>query len=256
MASAIALSESAFMGSQGRVRLAPTTLECEPGAITAIVGPNGAGKSTLLAMAAGTLRPTSGSVHIGGQDIAHMDARELAQQRAVLTQDQTVSFGFTVTDVVGWGRTPWRRTENQKRDQVIVQESVNRVRLTHVSDRPINELSGGERKRVHLARVIAQATPIVMMDEPDSDLDLSGLATLDAVLQDLRNKGTAVIMTSHDLRRVSRIADHVVLIAHHRVVAHGTAREVLSAETLSQAYGTSVSVTWDQEGMTDLRADQ
>lgn len=225
-------------------------MEFSLGEITAVIGPNGAGKSTLLALAAGILQPTSGSVVINGQLMSKLNARSLARERAVLTQDQGVTFGFSVSEVVGWGRTPWQGDHGQTvgSDMEIVSAALESVGMYSQRDRPINELSGGERKRVHLARIIAQQSSIVLLDEPDSDLDLTGLESLDKTIREMNSRGITIVLTSHDLARISRLATQVVVVARGSVMAQGATREILNSEVLSAAYRTLVQVQWSEYG--------
>lgn len=234
------------------VRLQPTTMQFPSGEVTAVIGPNGAGKSTLLGLAAGMLQPTTGSVLINDREIHRMSARELARERAVLTQDEGVIFGFTVAEVVQWGRTPWQgfRSPTGAQSADIVISALKAVDMHAERERPINELSGGERKRVHLARIIAQQASILLLDEPDSDLDLSGLQSLDRAIRRMNVDGTTVVLTSHDLGRISRLATHVVLVAQGCVLAQGDVRTVVTSETLSEAYRINVRVHWGDDGAT------
>jgi len=248
----IELESCVLRSTSGRVRLEQTSLTFAPGLVTAVIGPNGAGKSTLMGIAAATLSPTEGHVLFNGNRVSNMNARQMAQSRAVLAQDLSVSFGFSVTDVVGWGRTPWRGTERQKQDSTVVDTAMHSLGVAELADRPINELSGGERKRVHLARILAQETLCVLMDEPDSDLDLVGLAALDSTITSMNADGKTMVLSSHDIQRVSYFADHVVVVAEQKVLAHGSARTVVTGEVLSRAYGAPVDVHWGDKGITHL----
>lgn len=248
----VELRGCALTSKGGQVRLESTSVTFPAAQITAVVGPNGAGKSSLLGIAAGTLVPSEGNVLFDGTDISIMNARELGQSRAVLAQDLSVAFGFSVADVVSWGRTPWRGSEQQKFDQFAIESALERVGVRHLASRAINELSGGERKRVHLARVLAQNTRCVVMDEPDSDLDLTGIASLDSTISDMQSDGTTLIVTSHDLARISRIAQWMVVVASHRIIATGDVRSVMTTEILSEAYGTRVEVYWNDRGIAEI----
>ena len=248
---AIELRDCSLKSKNDVLRLNSVTLGFVGGAITAVIGPNGAGKSTLLALASGLLQPTSGSVLINEQLMSSMSVRELARERAVLTQDQNVAFGFSVSEVVGWGRTPWRGRGGQAigNDANFVAAALETVGMFSERERPINELSGGERKRVHLARIIAQQSSIVLLDEPDSDLDLLGLESLDKTIREMNSRGVTVVLTSHDLVRISRLATQVVVVARGSVIAQGGTREILNSDVLSDAYGTEVQVQWSENGV-------
>lgn len=237
-AAALELRE-AGIHQHGRWRLHPTSARIEQGSITGVIGPNGSGKSTLLAVLALELRPSTGDVLIGGEDAVRLSLPERARKRALLAQETPVAFPFTVRDVVSWGRTPWPRSA---RDDDIVAQALDAQGLTPLVDRPVTELSGGERKRVHLARVIAQQSPILMLDEADSDLDLLGRRALDDLVQRHAERGGTVLVVSHDVNRLGRLCDHLIVMGSQRVVAHGGLDDVLTDEVLSQAYGCPVQV--------------
>lgn len=251
-AMSIELVECALRTSSGRFRLEPTTLTLASGLVTAVIGPNGAGKSSLVAIAAATLKPTEGKVFFDAKSVSDMDARQMAQSRAVLAQDLSVSFGFKAIDVVSWGRTPWRGTERQRQDATAIEAALHSLGIGDLANRPMSELSGGERKRVHLARILAQETRCVLMDEPDSDLDLAGLAALDLTIKCMNDFGKTMVISSHDIQRVSRLADRIVVVAEQKVMAHGEVREIVTTEILSEAYQTPVEVQWGDEGITHI----
>jgi iron complex transport system ATP-binding protein len=234
--------DGAALESGGRFRLHPTDLTIRAGAVTAVVGRNGSGKSSLLALLAGELACTSGRVLIADVDIATMRHDERARRRALLTQDTIVSFGFSVEEVVSWGRGPWRRTPAAADDTRIIETALATQGLTEMRDRPVTSLSGGERKRVHLARVLAQQSPLLLLDEADSDLDVVGRTVLDDVVLDHARAGNTAVVVSHDLTRLSRICDDAIVLSEGRVLAHGPRADVLTPEVLQQAFGVPVSL--------------
>jgi iron complex transport system ATP-binding protein len=224
-----------------QLRLHETTLHIPAGQVTAIFGRNGSGKSTLLGLLAGELTPSTGAASIDGVPIDTLSHRELARRRAILTQETQVSFGFTVRDVVSWGRTPWRGTSDAD-DAAIIDRAIEQQGLADIRDRPVTALSGGERKRVHIARVIAQQSPLLLLDEADADLDLVGRRTLDELVTGhVRSGGTAVVV-SHDLTRMAHVCGHVVLMRAGRVHAAGPRADLLTQELLSEAYDADVRV--------------
>ena len=173
---------SACVPAGERFRLQQTDLRIRSGVVTAVIGRNGSGKSTLLGVLSGELAPGSGIALIGGHDVRELSTVELARRRALLTQETQVSFGFTVADVVGWGRTPWRGTPSTDDDTRAVDDAIAAQGLDDLRDRAVTSLSGGERKRVHIARVMAQDTGLLLLDEADSDLDLVGRRNLDTLV--------------------------------------------------------------------------
>lgn len=230
-------------------RLLPTTLSIPAGTVTAVVGRNGSGKSTLLGVLAGELTPTSGTASVGGEPIASLTPRQLARRRALLAQDTHVAFGFTVRDVVGWGRTPWRGTPQAAQDAEIVAAAIHAQGLDELVDRPVTSLSGGERKRVHIARVTAQRAGLLLLDEADSDLDLVGRRTVDAAARLHAARGDTVVVVSHDVTRISHSCDRVILMKRGQVLADGPRAAVLTAELLSDAFEADVRVVPDEGGV-------
>lgn len=230
------------LDDHGVTRLHPTTLDIPHGRVTGIVGRNGSGKSTLLGLLAGELRPGTGTVEVGGQDIARLGARARAQRRALLAQDRDVAFGFTVEEVVAWGRTPWQGTAESGSDAAVIAEAIEQQGLEHLRMRPVTTLSGGERTRVHLARVLAQCAPLLLLDEADADLDLVARHDLDVLLRRHVDGGGAVVAVSHDIPRMRHACDDVVLLSGGEVIAHGPAAEVLAPASLKEAFG--IDVAW------------
>jgi iron complex transport system ATP-binding protein len=227
---------------RGVTRLHPTSLELRRGTLTGIAGRNGSGKSTLLGLLAGERRPGTGTVRIDEQDVTRLGARALAQQRSLLGQDRDVAFGFTVEEVVAWGRTPWHGTPQARQDASIIGEVLEQQGLMHLRTRPVTTLSGGERTRVHLARVLAQRAPLLLLDEADADLDLVARHDLDRLLRRHVDEGRTAVTISHDIPRMRHTCDDVVLLRDGRVIAHGPAAEILSPEAIKNAFG--IDAAW------------
>lgn len=224
-------------------RLESVSVTISAGEVHALVGPNGSGKSTLLAVLAGDLDPTSGTVTIDGEAWSRIGAREAARRRALLAQETPLAFSFTVRDVIGWGRLPWRGTASASQDDEVIAAVIEEHDLAHLLDRPVTALSGGERARVHLARVLAQRAPVLLLDEADAALDLAGQAHLDAAVRRRREAGDAVVIVGHDLGRLAALADSATLLSRGRVVDQGPAATTLTAESLTRAYGVPVSTS-------------
>ena len=231
------LLEQASVIDGPRTRLAPTSLQIERGTITVLGGRNGAGKSTLLALIAGELAPSSGSVSLLGTDPRRQDASALARCRAVLEQDTPTPVGFPVREVVAWGRRCWRGTDRARQDAAVVSAMLEELGIAALADRPVHALSGGERRRVQLARVRAQEAPVLLLDEADADLDLEGRFHLDEAMRREAARGTAVVIVSHDLRRLARTADRMVLLQAGAIVADGAPAHVASPEQLATLFG-------------------
>ena len=218
-------------------------LAVAPGEVVALVGPNGAGKSTLLAAISGDVPTDTGSIEIAGRALADYRHLELARERAVLTQDNQLSFPFTVSQVVAMGRSPWTRTDRFDEDEVAIAQAMLAVDIDHLADRRFTSLSGGEKARVSLARVLAQRTPIVMLDEPTAALDLRHQEDVMRAVRTLASAGTAVLVVVHDLSLAAAYADRVAIIAQGTLIAAGSPEQVLTAAQVSSVYGLPVEVS-------------
>lgn len=223
--------------------LSNVDLSVAPGEVVALVGPNGAGKSTLLAAISGDIAITEGTVDIAGKPLGSYKALALARERAVLTQDNQLSFPFTVGQVVSMGRSPWARTERYDEDEVAIAEAMVAMDVDQLATRRFTSLSGGEKARVSLARVLAQRTPIVMLDEPTASLDLRHQEDVMRAVRTLAAAGCAVLVVVHDLSLAAAYADRVAIVAAGTVVAAGPPLDVLTAEQVSSVYGLPVEVS-------------
>lgn len=226
----------------GRAILDDVSLDVTPGEVLALVGPNGAGKSTLLSVLSGDRKPDSGTVTIDGRELGSIRHGELARLRAVLTQENSVSFPFRVSEVVAMGRSPWARSLESRDDVAVVNEALEVTDVAHLGDRRYTTLSGGEKARVSLARVLAQHTPVVFLDEPTAALDLRHQEDVMRVARSMAEDGRAVVVVLHDLSLAGAYSDRLALIAHGALDAIGTPREVLTAERVERVYGLAVEL--------------
>jgi iron complex transport system ATP-binding protein len=236
------LLDAAGVSLDGRPVLEAITLEVRAGEVLALVGPNGAGKSTLLALLSGESRPDTGTATLDGHPLHEFAPLELARRRAVLTQDNAVSFPFRVREVLEMGRSPWARTPQLDEDDAALAAASSQADVTHLLDRRFTELSGGERARVSLARVLAQSTGIVLLDEPTAALDLRHQEDVLGVARELAAAGRAVVIVLHDLSLAGAVADRVGLLSAGRLVALGPPSEVLTASRIGEVYGVEVEV--------------
>jgi ABC-type cobalamin/Fe3+-siderophores transport system ATPase subunit len=232
-------------GYHGREVLHEVSLEVAPGELLAVVGPNGAGKSTLLKVLGGTLDPWTGVVELEGRPLREFNRRAVARRLASLGQESSCAFAFTVMEMVLMGRAPHLgalRLEDQ-RDVSIAREALERFDLLPLAARAINEISGGERRRVFLARVLAQQPKVALLDEPTAFLDLKHVAEIFSRLAQLRaERALAVVATLHDLNAAALYADRVLLLKDGRAVGCGRAEEVLTKDNLRLVYETEVYV--------------
>jgi iron complex transport system ATP-binding protein len=226
----------------GRSVLRDIDLDIVPGEVLALVGPNGAGKSTLLSVLSGERQPSAGLVTLDDRDLATFSPLELARRRAVLTQDNSLAFPFRVIEVIQMGRAPWTRSAELADDARAVSAAAESADVVHLADRRFTELSGGERARVSLARVLAQSTGIVFLDEPTAALDLRHQEDVLRLARSLAASGHAVVMVVHDLSLAGAVADRVALLSRGALVAVGAPSEVLTAEAISEVYGLVVRV--------------
>ncbi|MGX5682729.1 heme ABC transporter ATP-binding protein [Schumannella luteola] len=226
----------------GHTVLDGVSLDVRPGEVLVLVGPNGAGKSTLLGVLSGERRPSAGTVTLEGRELGGIRHAELARLRAVLTQENQVSFPFRVIEVVSMGRAPWARTVEGRDDIAAVNEAMDAADVAHLANRRYTSLSGGERARVALARVLAQRTPIVFLDEPTAALDLRHQEDVMRRARVLADSGCSVVVVLHDLSLASAYADRLALIAAGRLESIGAPADVLTAERVERVYGLPVEL--------------
>jgi iron complex transport system ATP-binding protein len=236
------------LGYESRVVVGGLDLALEPGRITAVVGPNACGKSTLLKALARLLKPLAGVVHLDGRDIASLPTREVARAVGILPQSSVTPEGLTVTDLVMRGRYPhqgWLRPWSTA-DTAAVATAMDLAGVTDLADRPVDQLSGGQRQRAWIAMALAQDTPILLLDEPTTYLDLAHqVEVLDLVGRLNTGDGRTVVLVLHDLNHAARYAHQVVVMAEGAIVATGSPAEVISAELVERVYGLAVTVVPD-----------
>lgn len=217
----------------------------DSGVVCGLVGTNGSGKSTLFKTVMGLVRPTSGRVAIGGALPA--TARRRAQV-AYVPQSEAVDWNFPigVREVVMTGRyghQGWLRRAKAA-DHEAVDAALERVGMTHLAHRQIGQLSGGQRKRVFVARAIAQAAPLLLLDEPFAGVDTTTEHALTAVIRRLAEDGHTILVATHDLSGLPRLCDEAVLL-QRRVILHGSPLEVLQPDNLARAFG-AVPETYEE----------
>ncbi|WDT91414.1 heme ABC transporter ATP-binding protein [Streptomyces sp. SCSIO-PteL053] len=217
-------------------------LTAHAGEVVALVGPNGAGKSTLLAALAADLAPASGEVRIDGRPSAAWSAPELALRRSVLPQAAVLSFPFPVEDVVRMGRAPWAGTEREDEDDAAVDAAMAATEVTRFAARPFSALSGGEKARVALARVLAQRAPLMLLDEPTAALDLRHQELVLRICRERAAAGDAVVVVLHDLGLAAAYADRVAVLHDGRIAELGPPEAVFSGELLGEVYRQPVEV--------------
>ncbi|ATE56113.1 ABC transporter ATP-binding protein [Actinosynnema pretiosum] len=226
------------------------------GSFTVIVGPNACGKSTLLKALARMLKPTSGTVLLDGAAISSYRSKEVARRLGLLPQTSTAPGGIVVEELVARGRYPHQRLLRQwsEDDQRVVAESMRLTGVAELADRPVDELSGGQRQRVWLAMALAQQTPILLLDEPTTFLDVAHQVEVLDLCADLHEDGAhTLVAVLHDLNQACRYATHLIAMRPGRgVVAQGDPSEIVTAELVEDVFGLRCRVIPDPETGTPL----
>jgi iron complex transport system ATP-binding protein len=225
------------------------SITVEPGEVVGLVGPNGSGKTTLIRVASRALRPVTGSVWLSGRDPYRLRAREAARLVAVVPQDVVPAFSFTALEMVLMGRTPhlsgWGG--GSPRDWARVRAAMVATSVQHLADRPVEELSGGEQRRVVLAQALAQDAPALLMDEPTTHLDIRHVLDLLSIVRGLAERdGTAVLAIFHDLNIAAATCDRMIALHRGQVVAEGAPEHVVTGGLLRSVYGVEGEVVADE----------
>ena len=226
----------------GRVLLDSVDVEIFHGEMLALVGPNGAGKSTLLGVITGDYAPDSGSITLDEVPLSEWKLRDLSRRRAMLNQVNTVSFPFSVREVVSMARAPWIGTEAEDRDEIAIGTALAATEVSHLQDRTFPTLSGGEKGRVSMSRALAQETGILFLDEPTAAVDLRHQEIVLGLAREAADAGGAVVVVLHDLALAAAYADRVVMLSDGAVRAEGTPEEVLTADLIEEVYQQPVLV--------------
>lgn len=223
---------------QGATLVSDIEIKVSPGELVAVIGPNGAGKSTLLNLLSGNLHPTEGEVFLNGINTSRALPGDLALERSILTQREPIDIPYTAIQVVEMGRFPHRREQSNTREQDLeaVADAMAQTDTTRFASRTYATLSKGEQARVSLARVIAQATPIVLLDEPTTALDVAHQERIMKRAVQLARQQRTTVVVLHDLNAAAVHADRIILMNQGTVVARGQPREVLQADLLSTVY--------------------
>jgi iron complex transport system ATP-binding protein len=226
--------------------LSGVTLRVGPGELVAVAGPNGSGKSTLLRAMSRVLRPRLGRAFLSGRDLyGEVAARESARAIGVVPQEAPLEFEVTCGEIVLLGRAPYlgRFGTEGPEDRRAAREAMERTGTWELRDRPVREVSGGERQRVLLARAFAQEPRVLLLDEPTAHLDAAYQARILRIVGELRGeRGTAVVATFHDLNLAAACADRMVLLKEGRVAAAGRPAEVLVEGALREVFGPELAV--------------
>lgn len=244
-------------------------LSIPKGKITVFIGSNGCGKSTLLRSMARLLKPQRGSVLLDGSDIASMSTKEVARKLAILPQGPTAPEGLTVLQLVKQGRYPYQSWLKQwsHEDEAVVQAALESTGMSEFAERTVDSLSGGQRQRAWIAMTLAQETPVILLDEPTTYLDLTHQIEVLDLLYEMNDRDQrTIVMVLHDINLACRYADHIVAIRDGRIEAQGQPGEVVNVELIETVfrlkceiipdplYGTPLCIPHDNSRLRAARA--
>ncbi len=238
----------------GRWLVRGASLRLPPGSLTALVGANGSGKTTLLRVMCGLWRASAGRVALDGEDLQDLPRRRIAQRVAFTPQDTHLEFRFTVRNVVAQGRHPHlsRFQSEGANDRAAIEAAMEQADVAHLSGRYVTELSGGERQRVLIARALATATDVILLDEPIANLDISHALDVLELLRVLAAGGKTIALALHDLNHALRFATHVALVCDGRLVAAGAPADVLTGARIREAFGIETERATTRDGESTL----
>jgi len=226
-------------------KLEDINLSIPEGSFLALIGPNGSGKTTLLQLMSGLLEPKSGQIALDGRPLDQLSRSQLARQMAVISSEQHFEFPFPVAEVVTMGRFPYlgRFEQLTRSDREIVDEALKWTKTLHLRDRPISQLSSGERQRVLIARAVAQKPSILMLDEPNVHLDLNHQIAIFRLLRRLNQESSVtVVVVLHDLTAAAVFCRTVALLCEGKLARTGPPQEVITTEILREVYRADIEV--------------
>lgn len=243
-------SRNLFVTLRRRDVLCDVSLQVAPGEVVGILGPNGAGKSTLLKATLGLVPVASGSVLLGGQALQALTPAERARLAAYVPQERDVAWPLSVAAIVALGRLPHRLpfAAPSTVDTAAIDDALAAADLAHLRHRPVDELSGGERGRVLIARALAQDAPLLLADEPTSGLDPAHQLKLLGLLRAMASNGRAVVISIHELHLAARWCDRLIVLNEGRVVAEGRPDAVLTAGLIRRVYGCEAHISDTPDG--------
>ncbi|QSZ28177.1 ABC transporter ATP-binding protein [Aceticella autotrophica] len=218
-------------------------LEVTEGHVLSIVGPNGAGKSTLLKCMVRLLKPQQGIIYLNGVDIASKDSKELAKAMGYIPQDSREVFSFTVMETVLMGRKPHLKWGVTEEDLNIVSKVMKFMDIEELAERSLDQLSGGQKQKVFVARALAQQPEIFLFDEPTSNLDIRHqLEVFETIRKLAQTEGRIVIVVVHDLNLASRFSEKLVMLKDGYIYAVGKPEEIITRDNIKDVYGVSASI--------------
>jgi len=231
-------------GEEDPVVLADLSLNIPTGKVTAILGPNGTGKTTMLHIMLGLLKPIHGDVRVSGKPHREYSKRELSQMIGLVPQFESIPFNFSVLEYVLLGRSPYLNPFQLPGDVdvEITENALKEAGISHLAEKPVTEISGGERQLVHISRVLTQETKILLLDEPTAHLDLENQNRILTLLKKMAAQGVTTVITTHDPNAAIFAAGHFVLMDQGDIAAEGELDHVITTENLSRIYNTPIRV--------------
>ncbi|CQJ54808.1 ABC transporter ATP-binding protein [Yersinia rohdei] len=248
-------AEALTLGYDGKIISENLTVAIPDGEFTVIVGPNACGKSTLLRALSRLLKPLAGQVILDGKNIASIDTRQVARQLGLLPQSSQAPDGISVLDLVARGRYPHQKLLQQwtQTDQLAVSNAMQATGVAELADRPVDALSGGQRQRVWIAMVLAQQTPLLLLDEPTTYLDIAHQIDLLELFSELnQQQHHTLVAVLHDLNHACRYATHIIAMRDGQIVAQGNPREIITAALVEQVFGMPCLIIEDPVSHTPL----
>ncbi|MFF3022259.1 ABC transporter ATP-binding protein [Gottfriedia sp. NPDC057948] len=230
------------------------SVEIPDGSFTVIVGPNGCGKSTLLRTLSNLLKPSEGQILLDGKAITSYKSKEVARKLGLLPQSSTAPDGITVANLIAHGRYPYQSLIRQwtDEDEAAVMSAMELTNTSDLSHRYVDELSGGQRQRVWVAMVLAQRTPMLLLDEPTTYLDIAHQIELLELFKDLNQQGNTLVAVLHDLNHAARYADNIIAMKDGQVIAQGDPREIITAKLVEEVFGLKCLIIDDPVANTPL----
>jgi iron complex transport system ATP-binding protein len=246
--SALLTAQNISFAYNGRPVLNGVSLAVEAGEFAGLIGANGSGKTTLLRILLGLL-PASGEVWLCGDLLESLNRREIAKRTTMVPQETRIDFAFTAREIVAMGRTPYlgRFTPERPVDQEAIARAMRETSTEELAERPVTEISGGERQRVHLARALAQETRVILLDEPTANLDLAHQYEALELVREFTRSGGAALAAIHDLSLAARFCDRLLLLSEGKIVAVGLPAEVITESNLAHHFALRARVRYDEE---------